>query len=97
MKEDALDSPVTLDSGEILDLKEFLLKYVPGLAGIEETNKSESEGKWFFMVKKAKITAVTTFLDKHLKEIQTNWISLLKVIAINPHSDSGTDSTQLSY
>jgi hypothetical protein len=75
MKEDALDSPVTLDSGEILDLKEFLLKYVPGLAGIEETNKSESEGKWFFMVKKAKITAVTTFLDKHLKEIYEEFVN----------------------
>eukprot|EP00978_Attheya_sp_CCMP212_P023359 scaffold71449_cov42-Attheya_sp.AAC.1 len=75
MKEDALDSPVTLDSGEILDLKEFLLKYVPRLAGIEETNKSESEGKWFFMVKKAKITAVTTFLNKHLKEIYEEFVN----------------------
>eukprot|EP00978_Attheya_sp_CCMP212_P010578 scaffold25720_cov61-Attheya_sp.AAC.2 len=75
IKEDALDSPVTLESGEILDLKEFLLTYVPGLAGIEETNKSESEGKWFFMVKKAKITAVTNFLHKHLKEICKQFVN----------------------
>jgi hypothetical protein len=30
-------------------------------------------------------------------QLQTNWISVLKVIAINPHSDSGTDSTHLGY
>jgi hypothetical protein len=75
LKEEALDSPVTLDSGEVLDLKEFLLKYVPGLAGIEETNKSESEGKWFFMVKKAHLTKVTNFLDKHLKEVYEQFVN----------------------
>jgi len=75
MSTDSLDSPVTLDSGEVLDLKEFIMQYGPGITGIEETNKTESDGKWFIMTKKSKASAVTDFLDKHLKEIFDQFVN----------------------
>jgi hypothetical protein len=75
MSSESLDSPVTLDSGEVLDLKEFLMKYAPGILGMEETNKTESDGKWFIMTKKSKAIAVTDFLDKHLKNIYEEFVN----------------------
>jgi hypothetical protein len=75
MSSELLDSPVTLDSGDVLDLKEFLMKYAPGILGMEETNKTESDGKWFIMTKKSKAIAVTEFLDKHLKNIYEEFVN----------------------
>ena len=97
MSTDSLDSPITLDSGEVLDLKEFLIQYSPGITGIEETNKTESDGKWFIMTKKTKVNEVTEFLDKHLKEIYQQFVNDEDLIPNFPYPRRTPATTSRSF
>ena len=74
LKASAMDTIVILDSAEQLDMSHFLKQYITFVETIERTNKTESEGKWFFLCKKPKVDEVHNFIDTTLKELYSRFV-----------------------
>jgi hypothetical protein len=74
LKASAMDTTVILDSAEQLDMSHFLKQYITFVETIERTNKTDSEGKWFFLCKKTKVEEVHNFIDTTLKELYSRFV-----------------------
>jgi hypothetical protein len=74
MKEEALDTNIVLESGEQMDLNDFLGKWFTSAISLEKTNKTETEGKWFIIARKNKLDDVYNFISNTMKEIYTRFV-----------------------
>ena len=75
LKVEAFDAVVTLDSGEIMDISEYISRFLPCIEKFEQTNKTESEGKWFILTKKTQVNDVYEFIDKTFKRLFEQFVS----------------------
>ena len=69
MKADALQTNVILDTGENLDLEEFIKRFIPAIERVEPTNKTESDGKWFLICRQTQVQELHKFVDDTLPDI----------------------------
>jgi hypothetical protein len=66
---ETFDTALTTDSGDVYDLETYITSQCPPIVSIERTNKTESIGKWIFIIKKNREHAAYTFIDDILPNL----------------------------
>eukprot|EP00978_Attheya_sp_CCMP212_P016815 scaffold44420_cov34-Attheya_sp.AAC.1 len=93
LKVEAFDAVVTLDSGEVMDISEYISRFLPCIEKFEQTNKTESEGKWFILTKKTQVNGVYEFIDKTFKRLFEQFVSPDDLFPRTPYPSRATQAT----
>eukprot|EP00978_Attheya_sp_CCMP212_P041607 scaffold240595_cov63-Attheya_sp.AAC.7 len=93
IKVEAFDAVVTKDSGEVMDISEYISQFLPCIEKFEQTNKTESKGKWFIITKKTQVNAVYEFIDKTFKRLFEQFASPDEPFPGIPHPSRATQES----